>query len=249
MFDGELRFRYAEVQRELKETEKLARHFLDRRAVGLLSQAADHLAYRRRQGGSGEWGLSQGAPLITRPSRGYEVGGRRGSHELQASIDSTWGITAEDPHTFRVTGNVSTRVRLLDGDGGRELGRWRIEFGAAGAPGCFFHTQIRAQAEDQVPPWPHSVPVPRLPSPFVSIPAVVTFVLGELFQTQWAQHVDSPRADRLAADQRRHWENRLQWELELVRRQRTLPWSAVKRALPHRDLFLRESPEDVFQGG
>ena len=249
MFDGQLRFRYADIQRELKETEKLARHFLDRRAVGRLSAAADRLEYRRRQCGTGEWGLPSGAPLITRPSRGYEVGGRRGSHEIQASIDSTWEITAEDTQTFRVTGNVSTRVRLLDGDGGPELGRWRVEFGAAGSPGCFFHTQIRGQAEDQTPPWPRSVPVPRLPSPFVSIPAVVAFVLGELFQTKWAQHVDSPRADRLRADQRRHWENRLQSELELVRRQRTLPWSAIKRALPHRDLFLPGTGEDIFLGG
>jgi hypothetical protein len=71
------------------------------------------------------------------------------------------------------------------------------------------------------------------------------FVLGELFQTEWARHVDDSRAHRLAADQRRDWERRLRWELEAVQRH-GLPWTGLKHALPHRDLFLRNAGPEVF---
>jgi hypothetical protein len=249
MHDGELRFRFADVQRELREMERLSRGFLHRESVGRLTQSAEQLEYMRLQRRGGEWGIRQDAPVLTKPTQAYEAGGRRGRHMIQAAIDSTWGIVTEDPTTFRVTGNVSTRVRLIDGEDGPELARWRAEHGREGAPGCFFHTQIRGQAEDRDPPWPHSVPVPRFPSPFLSIAAVLGFVLGELFQTEWAQHVSAERSERLAADQRRQWERRLRWELELIRRRRTLPWAAVKAALPHRDLFLPDPDPEVFSGG
>jgi hypothetical protein len=249
MRDGQLRFRWAHVQRELRETERLVSPFLDRGALGRLATAADHLEVMRQARRGGAWGLASEAPVVTRPSRAYEVEGRKGAHEVQARIDSTWSITAEDAQVFRVTGNVSTRIRLVDAADGCELGRWRVELGAEGAPGCFFHTQIRGQEEDEEPPWPHSLPVPRLPTPLISIPAVVVFVLGELFQTEWDRHVDDARSQRLAADQRRDLERRLQWELSVVRSDGTLPYSSLKNALPHRDLFLPDPKPEVFADG
>lgn len=249
MRDGQLRFLWAEIQSELRETERLARRFLDREAADRLGTAAEQLEFMRAGQGNGAWGLPSEAPLTTKPSRAYEVQGRRGARQIQASIDSTWGITSEDKRVFRVTGNVSTRIRLLDAEDRSELGRWRVELGAEYAPGSFFHTQIRGQKEDREPPWPHSVPVPRLPTPFVTIPAVVVFVLGELFQTEWARHVDDARSRSLAALQRRHLQHRLRWELDVVGGGGTLPWQALKTALPHRDLFLPDADREVFAGG
>lgn len=237
MDDGQLRFRFADVARELREAESLAKRFLDRGSRAQLSIAADQLTRLQSQRGEHEWGLT--TALRTLPSRGNERRHRQGARSLYAAIDSIWTITVENTRTFRVTGNVSTRVRLLDADDAqRQWGLWRVELGRKDAPGCFFHTQILGQEGfDDGGPWPHSVPIPRLPTPFVSIPSVLTFVLGELFQSEWARHVGAERSQRLAADQRRAWERRLEWELHIVRGRGALPWSRLKAALPPRDLF------------
>jgi hypothetical protein len=235
MDDGQLRFRFADVARELRETETLAKRFLDRGSRTALSDAADWLSRLKGRRGEQNWGLA--SELRTRASKGYERRHRQGEHSIYAAIDATWAITPENTQTFRVTGNVSTRVRLIDGDTETEWGLWRVELGAKGAPGCFFHSQILGQDGHTDPPWPHSVPIPRLPTPFVSVPSVLTFVLGEMFQTEWARHVDHSRSQRLATDQRKAWERRLEWELQVIRGTGSLPWSRLKRSLPPRDLF------------
>lgn len=236
MDDGQLRFGFGQVARELRNAERLAKKFLDRGSQTRLSGAADRLKLLQTQPGTHEWGLDD--ELRTRNTRGYERGARQGAHSIYAALDATWSITTEDTRAFRVTGNVSTRVRLMDANvPGKQWGLWRVELGHDDAPGCFFHTQILGQDDDEGSPWPHSVPVPRLPSPFVSIPSVLTYVLGELFQTEWAEHVAHERSQGLAGDQRQAWERRLEWELGIIRGRGGLPWSRLKKALPPRDLF------------
>ena len=74
---------------------------------------------------------------------------------------------------------------------------WRVELGADDAPGCYFHTQILGDREES--PFPKSVPIPRLPSPFVTPMAAVEFVLGELFQDKWQEEA------RRTRDPQRRW--------------------------------------------
>lgn len=226
--------------------EKLASGFLHRDSTGVLSTAADELKILRHQTGVHTWGIR--SPLKTKASRGYEQRGRQGQHDVRADLTSTWAIRNEDKKVLRIVGNVSTVVSLVDEADDSELGRWRAELGAKGAPGCFFHTQIRGQGQDNEPPWPHSVPVPRLPSPFVSIPSVLAFVLGELFQTEWAEHLEHERSETLAAYHRDMWARRLQWELSVTHEGGTLPWSRMKRALPPRDLFTARDVRTALDG-
>lgn len=243
--DGELRFKFASVQRELRDTQALARRFLHRSSVSALSDAADRLDFLRHTPGAHVWGLDE--PLRTIGTRSYETKNRRGAHTVRGEIDSTWGITTEDPRLFRVTGNVSTRVRLIDESNGSELGRWRVELGAKDAPGSFFHTQIRGQSIDSEPPWPHSLPVPRLPTPFFSVPSVVVFLLGELFQSEWVDHARQSQTQSLATYQRQVLQRRLRWELDAIASGTSLPWNDLKAGLPPRELFCAPDIEKLLR--
>src|SRR5436190_1532122 len=68
-----------------------------------------------------------------------------------------------------------------------EIAMWRMEVGDARSPGCHFHVQVLGEAE--VAPFPKSLSVPRLPAVHSTPPAVIEFVLGELFQATWDKHV------------------------------------------------------------
>ena len=69
---------------------------------------------------------------------------------------------------FEVAGLASTKLRILDAvsDDETELAMWRVELGDQQSPGCYFHTQILGQSD--VPPFPHSVCIPRLPTLFAT---------------------------------------------------------------------------------
>jgi len=52
--------------------------------------------------------------------------------------------------SFRVTGNASTKVSILQSreDGREQLAMWRFEIGHDTAPGCHFHVQVLGESAD-----------------------------------------------------------------------------------------------------
>jgi len=109
---------------------------------------------------------------------------------------------------------------------------WRVEFGAADSPGCYFHTQILGEKEQ--PPFPHALSVPRLPSLFVTPMAAVEFLLGELFQDQWEQHIVGDQGDRPFWNgiQQQRLQNLLRWKQQQLDGCQGSPWMALKKAKP-----------------
>ena len=191
-------------------------------------------------------------PLRTRPTRDYERSGRSGGRDVYALMRGEWQVRAvgtERPkRRIAFTGKAWTRIELWPAECRwceeqeehqmRRLAMWRIELGAHDSPGCYFHFQILGDSSDN--PFPKSVPVPRLPSPFVTPMSAVEFVLGELFQDEWHRLASQTRhhQGRWRSIQRRRWCDLLQWQREAVRDGTSSPWMNLKAAKPPDNLFL-----------
>lgn len=115
---------------------------------------------------------------------------------------------------------------------------WRIELGAPDSPGCYFHVQILGDRSD--PPFPRSIPIPRLPGPFITPMAAVEFVLGELFQDDWRRKTVGARNHHNDwwAIQHQRWSNLLKWQKDVLEQRGSSPWMNLKAAKPPPELFL-----------
>jgi hypothetical protein len=120
----------------------------------------------------------------------------------------------------------------------QELAMWRMEIADPNAPGCYFHTQIMGQSES--PPFPKSIPVPRLPSVLMTPPAVAEFMLAELYQDDWVKNLAKHTrvVQRWAPIQHDRLERLLKWKIAQLQKSNGSPWSALKAAKPDPNLFV-----------
>jgi hypothetical protein len=229
---SELRFQFKEMQLELEAIRNMARQFLTRDSDLVFQQLRAQLEnIARRPGRQSSWTLAQDTPLRTQPSHGrYERSGK-GSHDVVGTLSFVWEITAEpNRRVFALTGNASTVINLSDvaTNPPTPLGTWRMEVGDAAAPGCCFHAQILGQNPD--PPFPRSLPIPRLPV-LPSTPMVaLEFLLGELFQTDWSREVGTANTHtRLwAGVQAKRLAAYLRWQQTRIEQAPGSPWIALK---------------------
>ena len=107
---------------------------------------------------------------------------------------------------------------------------WRLELGADNAPGCYVHAQILG--ESNCSPFPKSVPIPRLPSIFITPMSAVEFVLGELFQDVWRRTTagNSGPEQRWKALQKERLERLLAWYQRELTSPLASPWMTLKEA-------------------
>ncbi|MCY3667843.1 MAG: hypothetical protein OXH81_19445 [Gemmatimonadetes bacterium] len=113
-----------------------------------------------------------------------------------------------------------------------------MELGADDSPGCYVHAQILGDSDD--PPFPKSVPIPRLPSIFVSPMSVVEFVLGELFQDEWAKATAGNSSEVLfwRALQQKRLQSLFSWYQSELKNSVSSPWMTLKEAKPDGELFV-----------
>ena len=238
-----LRFRFSELLRETGTLQSIAREFLDPGTVWALERFKSHL--------ESIWGAREAEvrlelpPLRTRPNDGaHEAGNRQGGRSLYAVISGTWDVVPLGTRRHRsgrklaFTGIASTRVELYDSrDDDTRLAMWRLELGDDNSPGCYVHAQILGDSE--LPPFPKSLPVPRLPSHFVSPMSTVEYVLGEMFQDKWAKETASGTNESL------HWrglqQRRLRclfsWYQRAIENPISSPWMTLKSAKPDESMF------------
>ena len=191
-------------------------------------------------------------PLRTEPSVCYEPGPRSGGVEIYARISGKWElqpvirVKKGSRRKIQFVGKASTVVELWEKDcmwreeqkDARRVSKWRMELGAHDSPGCYFHIQVLGDRDE--PPFPKSIPIPRLPSPFVTPMAAVEFVLGELFQDKWERAASLPRDPqrRWRSIQMERWTSMLKWQEEALTQGSSSPWMNLKKAKPRDDLFL-----------
>ena len=90
------------------------------------------------------------------------------------------------------------------------------------------------------PPFPKSLPIPRLPSIFVTPMSAVEFVLGELYQDEWAkasaQNIHDAQFWRTL--QKRRLRSLFSWCQGVLKHSTSSPWVALKTEKPKGNEFL-----------
>jgi hypothetical protein len=233
------------MHREVKDFYALAKAFLSPSAEACLEAFAGRLrtiqsraplennlpeVINKKQ----SWIIPDHLPLLTRPSREFEPGNPQGRLEVVGRLTAIWEVTSDPkknernvPKQFRLSGNASVLVEWIDAGTHKTIGHWHVDVADAAAPGCMFHVQV-----------PSQIPVPRLPC-FVFTPlAVAEFVLGELFQTRWAQVGQAATGEWLSRVQRLRLLRMLDWQRQIVNDSVGLPLATMKRERIGHDRFV-----------
>lgn len=241
-------FNVAELKREIESIGQIAGPFLALRARSQLQQVAADLDGIARGTGPRRWAIPLDSPIQTRLSKGeYQRGG--GQHSVFGAFTFVWEIepsrTQGDTRPadeVTLVGLASSCLRIIEGDPVRpgtqtELAMWRMEVGDANSPGTHFHVQVLGHGE--LPPFPSSLDVPRLPGMLVSPFACLEFLVSELFQEDWVKEVnrDTGPLRQWRGVQRSRIRAQLEWQLGEIEAVHGSPWSALKAAKPPRELF------------
>ena len=186
------------------------------------------------------WEISSKFPLRTLPSEGEYEPGSRGRHIVCAEITSVWSIkplgsrSPKDQRSrkFVLDGKASTKVRLINCENNEELAIWKFEIGDDNSPGCHFHVQILGEKSE--PPFPSSLPIPRLPSLLTTFGDALEFVLGELFQDEWKSYIarKASHLKRWRPIQRDRLISLLNWQKNEIESSSGSPWMTLKLAKP-----------------
>jgi hypothetical protein len=251
---SQLEFEFQDVLNELDAFARIAEKYLRPESRQVLPQLAAELEGIRNTptNVTHVWGIRNERPLRTTVSVGEYQPDGEGEHNVYAEITSQWEIERIKPpgkknqpgQRFRLVGIASTRIRLLKevnaNQPSEELAMWRMEIGDSYSPGCHFHIQVLGESTDG--PFPHSLDVPRLPGLISTPAATVEYVLAELFQDDWQQHLATKSADvnRWAPIQRQRLSSVLGWHLSRVQEANGSPWPALKASRPPTHLFVAE---------
>lgn len=242
-------FRFRDVLDELQAIDTLAQRLITESGHRRLQKFRDALEaiHAVRSETQHDWQIPEDEPVETEKSFGeYEVNKRRGVHEVFGEITAKWqikrvpppGAKSQEAKLFEVAGNASTKVTIRDCSNGDALAMWRFELGAHDSPGCYFHAQVLGDSDD--PPFPKSLPVPRLPAILFTPAASLEFVLGELFHNRWQQELlRNPGAlGRWKSVQKERFRRMFKWQSERLDEAGS-PWMTLKVAKPAADLFSR----------
>lgn len=230
---AQLEFHRGDLEREVQLISDIAKKFLTPESPSRLTQLKAQLAPLHASGG-GRWAISE--PIVSLATNNYAKG--HGT-KVWAEVSSTWELARKGgrkSNVLIVSGLASTRVSVVQSTNGdsERIALWRMEIGDDKSPGSYFHVHV--QGADASLPFPSWLEVPRLPGHLCTPAVALEFVLGELFQDEWAQHV-SQSLDPIqnwGALQKRRLEAYFNWQLATLADPDglTVPWSALKRAQP-----------------
>lgn len=249
-----LEYFFSDFERELTAIKQIAAEYIRHdsgHVIPQLMQSLKNIANSddRR---SYQWDIPPSSPLRTRSSHGQYEPDSEGGRSVFGEVTSTWDIRTireggarhGPARKLALVGNGSTRIRIIGelADGELEqIAMWRMEIGGVGAPGACFHVQVLG--EDEHPPFPKDLPIPRLPTIMFTPMLAFDFLLGELFQEEWTEHV-SRATDRGALEiwrgiQTQRLKSLLAWQLESLDNVAAVPWTWMKMLEPPADLFTR----------
>ena len=243
-FSG-IRFHYDEFIADVRRMSKLAEQFLETEAFGSLKTLETRLENLRNAapGVSQNLSIPDEHPIVTKESTHY-----RGTDQkiaVKGKLSFVWGIVNSSEGkkrrtSFDLTGIASTRIRLF-ADGPEPIAHWQLETGDASSPGCHFHSSVNQAGENGI--FPKWLKIPRLPGILFSPMDGLEYMLGELFQEMWAQHVSKASDDRngWAKSQSARLQKVLSWQKDAINRNAFgTPWISLKRAKPPVDVLLEE---------
>jgi len=242
-----LRFAFDDVESEIESFAQLAQSYLDSRGSNALKAWLTALQNLRtaRQGVTHRWEIPTAMPIRTISNSNEGHPQRDGC--LVGMLSTLWEITipAGCPKisggrstVFHLAGIACTRVSLwrINADCSEtEVARWSFEIGGDDSPGCHFHVQVKGDVGDRL--FPPTLSIPRLPGMLVTPIDALDFLLGELFQRRWEQHLGKETHDLLqwSSIQRQRLTKVLAWQHQHAQRARGSVWFALKRAKPEID--------------
>lgn len=142
-----LRFKIAELEREIKAMETMGEEFFESRTLWTLKNLLRDL----QSIGGAQKGKARPLELQclhTIPSDQYEAGSRRGSRKIHAVISGTWDLRPLEKREIEFCGIASTRIELYASENpDKRLAMWRLELGAEDSPGCYVHAQILGDSD------------------------------------------------------------------------------------------------------
>ena len=241
-----LRFLFVDLVKEIETFTNLAEDFLDPGTTWTLCRLKDNLEKVSEAAENRVFRLKLQS-LRTNPSEGeYEICDRKGRREVYATVSGIWELRPlgrkSKKRMAEFCGIASTKIELFASDEpSKRLAMWRLELGTHNSPGCYFHAQILGDVED--PPFPKSVPIPRLPSVFITPMSALEFVLGELFQNRWAKATAANTRDPQfwRARQRELLLRLISWyQCHLEKNGDKSPWMNLKEAKPDKELFVSD---------
>lgn len=241
-----LLFSFSDMLGEIDQMRDLAAPFLDKTsAEARLNEWRGKLASFRRNPGPGtlKWEIAKDRPIRTIMSPGdYQPGGE-GEFSVFGSLSSVWCIShrgkcrvrGRTDDVFMLSGNASTVLEVFDAaqpeTSPRTLARWTMDIGTGDSPGCHFHKQVSGAEADRH--FPAGLDVPRFPTYLITPMDSLEFLLGELFQDGWKEHViKNGVTNGWRTYQKRRLLKSLEWHYRVVLQATASPWVSLKSAKP-----------------
>lgn len=234
-FQG-LRFPFAELVKKTLTLRKIAALFLCRNTNYFLDKFAKDIdSFKAWSAGS--TARLQLRRIMTKPTNLY-------GSEINAAFSGVWDVTSvpikkqSTPTKIMFSGIASTKIELYcAGNATNPIAMWRLELGAHDSPGCCFHAQILGNCDK--PPFPKSIPIPRLPSLFVTPMAAIEYGIGELFQEEWRKHAarKSGDLDYWHGIQQYRLKCLFDWYKNSLTEGKSSPWMNLKEIKPKSALF------------
>jgi hypothetical protein len=238
-----LEFQFAKIEEEIQSFVTLARSFLDPTAETILRSWLEQLnGIRKAQDGAiRPWSISQARPVrtvLSTPSHNARNPHLLGQLSMVWELQIPTGVRREKGNRspyFILSRLASTRISLWSNAetvGLFEVARWSFEIGDDQSPGCHFHVQVKAEENDRL--FPPTLSVPRLPGIFVTPIDALDFLLGEIFQDTWRQHIsrDTDPLRTWATIQRERMVKLFDWHQSEIRNVLGAPWIRLKHAKP-----------------
>ena len=243
-----LQFPFEELIREAMALEGIAKELLDSSKLWSLRQFTSNLE-SMKSGPAERSRRVELPPLSTEASDSYDGSARPG---IRMCVTGVWDLCALGEkgagRKVEFSGIASTKVTLhYEDDPDTTVAEWKIELGDSESPGCYFHIHVPRGGGG--PSSRASLPVPRLPSLFVTPMAALEYALGEVFQKEW-ERVSSrrnPHADWWRSTQKKRLCCLLEWQLHCLLKSQhqgrreamgSSPWMTLKAARPDAKEFL-----------
>ena len=237
-----LRFAYSDIKNELRWLRELAKPFMDDGQSWVFDQCLADLDSAQNSRGSTRWSISKETPLRTKVSEGkFRASDKTGGERVYGELCFVWDLINPDKGKrtqshFILNGETTTTLIIKQEDG-EVIARWQFEVGDQTSPGYHFHSAVNQyEKEGMFPEW---LKVPRFPGLLLTPQDGLEFLIGELFQLDWAQQVSSQSHERdaWANSQQTRLTKLFSWKLSQIRESETTPWMSLKSAKPSLTLF------------
>ena len=244
---GGLRFKLANLASESKSVTRVARKLLEEKQI--LDYWYSPIEDAQAALESFRWVVSEDDPITTKRTKEYHGGGKCGEHDVFGTVSFVWEgqlVTQASgkrqpkkgtkPSYFVLTGNASVKMEIKKADTEECCARWMFEIGDASHPGPRFHVGFSSESPPEA--FPKWLPVPRLPALLLTPGDAIDFLLGELFQSEWAGLLSRGGAacDVWFGRQRARLSSLLEWKRDQLK-DGGPPWLSIKSAPPNPELF------------